>query len=224
MKIVMNKQKSTNLRKTTKLGAFNSIYQYQIESKINQFLTYLEEDLNKDIRIECLKTETNSFDAKKINAYLFYRESDKEQISEKEEDTTSSNDDELRNNILNCIGDILTWAGDSEDEAIKQFHDHPNFSNSSNILALIALDTKESINVRATAARLFIAKHATIKDGDAANAINVLELADHNSPLIRLGVVLGFADIKDWAMVESFANKDKDSTVRETAKELLGED
>jgi hypothetical protein len=45
-------------------------------------------------------------------------------------------------------------------------------------------------------------------------------LIEHQSPLIRLGVVLGFADAMRWEEVRNFQN-DANSTIAQRACELL---
>lgn len=92
------------------------------------------------------------------------------------------------------------------------------------ILSDVALDEEALINIRAIAARLFVSKvgSRSMVTGLSERETGLTRLAEHDNPLIRLGVVLGFADARNWEKVRDFA-ADTHPSVREEARELLND-
>lgn len=94
------------------------------------------------------------------------------------------------------------------------------------ILGKIALQKDELINVRGMAARLLFARvqNQEYKQLRRPNSLRVDSLCrlieKHESPLIRLGVVLGYADAGVWNRVRDFCNN-QHPVVAQRARELL---
>lgn len=86
------------------------------------------------------------------------------------------------------------------------------------ILVEIAEDSAELINVRAQAARLFVALASAKPKYGAA----IEKLASHSSVLIRLGVLHGFADVGNWERVDGF-RVDPHAAVADEAADLLAD-
>lgn len=80
-----------------------------------------------------------------------------------------------------------------------------------NLLFEFANDQQELINHRALAARMAVA----LCD-DPRSSERVMTLAGHRSPLLRLGVMYGFADRDDMDAVKTFLADSHDVVSRET--------
>lgn len=88
------------------------------------------------------------------------------------------------------------------------------------VLARISRNRDCSMNVRALAARYFAARVGS-GPGCAEGSSGVLQaLASHTSPLIRMGVMLGFGDAGNFEQVRRFL-KDPHATVAREAEDLL---
>lgn len=88
------------------------------------------------------------------------------------------------------------------------------------ILAEIAVDGSEMINVRAQAARLFVAQAHAMAEFEKL----IDSLANHSSAMIRLGALHGFADAEDWERVRMFWADAHASVVEEAADLLAAHD
>jgi hypothetical protein len=125
----------------------------------------------------------------------------------------------LRDRAEYLIKDIIR-ARDEEDIESLEKELYRLLQGQEQILVETVLDDTYLINVRAMAARLFLAK--TAKSGKKIKQTTLDLLFRHPSPLIRLGVVLGLADACAWDAVRSFCD-DAHSTVADEAKELLAD-
>jgi hypothetical protein len=86
------------------------------------------------------------------------------------------------------------------------------------LLAEIAADPNELINIRAHAALLFVA----LENRNETCQIIVRLLSQHQSPLIRSGILHGFAELKNIERVREFLT-DSHHHVAQTALEELEE-
>lgn len=124
--------------------------------------------------------------------------------------------------IIDSIKDIIRAVSDREMDKIT-LQLYKRLQRQEHLLADLVDDRHELINVRAMAARLLIARIHTpefLSCGDIILHSKVHSIEKHNSPLIRLGALLGFADAGNWEKVKEFS-KDPHSTVAEEAKELI---
>ncbi|WP_164929491.1 hypothetical protein [Gloeobacter violaceus] len=128
--------------------------------------------------------------------------------------------EELRAQAVNLIKDIIR-SSDVEDALHAENALYTLLSGRDDILGIIAMSKAEFINVRAMAARLFFANPASYPNSQKIDSLHKA-LEKHDSPLIRLGVVLGLADAGAWEQVENFSG-DAHPTVAERARELLDE-
>jgi cell division protein FtsB len=121
----------------------------------------------------------------------------------------ASYEKEIQLIAVQLIKDIIR-SSDIEESEEAENELYRQLTGRETVLQNIAMDSNELINVRAMAARLFVAKLGRAET----------ELLNHRSSLIRLGVVLGFADARKWDLVKKFIN-DPHPVVAEEAKELL---
>jgi hypothetical protein len=115
----------------------------------------------------------------------------------------------IREDTIQLIRDIIRSSSVEEAELLES-RLYKQLNGKESILIDVVVDSNELINVRAMAARLYVSK-----TGQAGAAIR-----DHNSALIRLGVLLGYADAEKWELVNEFIN-DPNPVVADEAKELL---
>jgi hypothetical protein len=125
----------------------------------------------------------------------------------------------LKDQAERLIKDIIR-ARDEDEIASIETELYSMLAGHEQALSDITLDKVYLINVRAMAARLFLAKIA--KPGTSLNRAVFEPLLKNQSPLIRLGVVWGLADAGDWDAVRSFTN-DSHMAVAEEARDLLAD-
>lgn len=123
-----------------------------------------------------------------------------------------------RSESVKIIMEIITERDSNEIERLEKKLSHVT-SGREIILADIAMEQKELINIRALSARLLFAKNIydTVHH-EFREKMNLLK--KHKSPLIRLGVLLGLADCRNLEEVRSFL-QDSHAVVRNEAAEIL---
>ncbi len=117
------------------------------------------------------------------------------------------------------IKDIIR-SRDSEQIAVLEDDLYDRLNGQEDIFSHIANDPQELINVRAMAARLFIATVFRLGSSGAHLQALADPLSRHRSPLIRLGVLLGYSDAGNMECVRKFL-ADPHPAVAEQALEIL---
>jgi hypothetical protein len=129
--------------------------------------------------------------------------------------------DYLQEKTVSFIKDIIR-SSDPDTASKLEERIYKTISGNEDILGNIALQKDELINVRAMAARLLFARVQSqdydLKPLRVARLCRAIE--NHESPLIRLGVVLGYADAGVWNRVSDFC-QDQHAVVAQRARELL---
>jgi hypothetical protein len=110
---------------------------------------------------------------------------------------------------VQLIKDIIR-SSDIEESEEAENELYRQLTGRETILQSIVMNPNELNNVRAMAARLLVAKFGRAET----------KLLSHSSSLVRLGVVLGFADANEWDEVRKFTS-DPHPVVSKEAQELL---
>lgn len=116
---------------------------------------------------------------------------------------------EVQLTAVQLIKDIIR-SSDIEESEVAENELYRKLTGRETILQSIVMNPNELINVRAMAARLLVAKFGRAET----------KLLSHRSSLVRLGVVLGFADANEWDEVRKFTS-DPHLVVSKEAQELL---
>lgn len=129
------------------------------------------------------------------------------------------NRDYERMRSVERIKDVIRSRDSEENTALEQSL-YTDLRGQEDILSDIANDPQELINIRAMATRLFIAQIFSLKAREYRLEALADQLSHHESPLIRLGALLGFSDSRKFERVREYLS-DRHPVVVDQAQEIL---